>query len=98
MEGGAGVTTIKELRKAWEYEFKAWEMEMGSLPTKLIASLDRSEPYIMSRAMIFKLVNKKYAVAIEEGCSCYDAADADIEVHPTLEAAMKSFDKWRLGR
>lgn len=92
------MTTTKELRKAWGYEFKAWEMEMGSLPTKLIASLDRSESYEMSRAMVFKLANRKYAVAIEEGCSCYEATDANIEIHPTLGAAMKSFDKWRLGR
>lgn len=85
---------IMKLKDSWSYEFKEWESKMGSIPVEQIASKSYDVSYEMHRAHIFKLLNNNYAVVTEDGCSCYDATWAQIEVHPTKKRATESFDKW----
>jgi len=81
------------LWKEWSYHFKEWMEKLQSAPIELIKSKDKSGSYEMNRRHIFKLENKKYAVIIERGCSCYSDSDAEIELFPNIKEAKKSFLK-----
>lgn len=70
---------------------------MESLPTRVVVSEDKGEAYEMNKATVFELESGRFAMAVEQGCSCYGADDADIELFPTEEAAMKSFKRWDSG-
>lgn len=76
------------------YEIEAWITSLGSVPVERVKHADHSEGYDMSEGHILRLENGKYAVVIEEGCSCYSSSDAQIELFPTLERAEESFKEW----
>lgn len=78
-----------------EWEIKAWIVRLGSNPIKTVAHEDRSQPYGMDRAHVFELENGQYALVTESGCSCYDAANADIDLLPNKKSAMSAFEKWK---
>lgn len=73
---------------------KAWTPRLSSNIVERVKHRDLSEPYEMHMAHIFKLGNGEYAVIIEEGCSCYVAEEAQIELFPNFKRAELSFDKW----
>lgn len=76
------------------WDLSAWIEQLGSVPVERLRHEDHSESYEMSVAHLFRLENGKYAVVIEEGCSCYSSSDAQIEVFPSLERAEASFNEW----
>lgn len=75
-------------------DLKAWIVALGSMPVKRIAHKDFSVPYEMNMAHVYELENGKYALVTEQGCSCYSADRAVIDLFPALDAAMNSFTKW----
>lgn len=87
--------TKEQLMASWDYELKAWIGRLGSVPVKLIASEDKSESYEMDKFHVFELEDGKFATIIESGCSCYEPSQALIELFPTEEGAMESFNEWK---
>jgi hypothetical protein len=85
----------KELNEKW-YQVKYWN-ETGRFPSPAVAlvkSADHSEPYESDSQEIFKLKDGQFALVLESGCSCYDAAtDADIELYPDLTKAKEAWNK-----
>lgn len=77
-----------------DYEIEYWIERLGSPPVERVRHADHGESYEMSQAHLVRLENGKYAVIIEEGCSCYSSEDAQIEVFPTLERAEENFKEW----
>ena len=75
------------------WEIEAWIIRLGSMPKERVAHKDLSEPYEVREAHVFLLENGQYAV-VEEGCSCYEPASAEIEVFPSLAAASVKFNAW----
>ena len=49
----------------------------------------------MERRHIFELENGKFAVVNEEGCSCYDVVEADIDIYPNLDFAKLAYKRLR---
>ena len=86
--------TIAEKVGIDSWDLSAWIEQLGSVPVERVRHADHSESYEMSVAHIFRLENGKYAVVIEEGCSCYSSSDAQIELFPTLKRAEESFNEW----
>jgi len=84
---------ICEGLNSWDVQY--WLPTLGSNPVERVAHFNNSYDYEMSEAHVLKLENGKYATVIEEGCSCYSSADAQIELHPTKKAAMKRFEQWK---
>jgi hypothetical protein len=78
-----------------KYEIDAWRFTLGSAPIKRVAHCDLSEPYEMREAHVFKLENGKYALVTEEGCSCYESSDADIDLFSGKKDALEAFEKWK---
>ena len=76
------------------WEIKAWSTRLGSYPIKVVAHEDRSEMYETNEATVVELENGKYALITEQGCSCYESEDAEIELFPSRIQALESFDKW----
>ena len=81
-----------------EWDLKAWIGTLGSVPVERLAHEDLSESYEMTVAHVFKLENKKYALITEEGCSCYESSQAEIELFPTKAAALEAFEKWKKAK
>lgn len=80
------------------YEVETWLSKFeGAEPIKKYDEEDRSESYDVDLAFILQLHNGKYALIIEEGCSCYEAADAKIELFPTLKRAQEQFNLWKIN-
>lgn len=84
----------EEMEKHFQYEFEYWKGHSGFEPIECLRSEDYSESYEMTMAHLFKLEGEKYAVVTEEGCSCYLASDANIEIFPSLKKAEDKFDEW----
>lgn len=78
-----------------DYELKAWIGTLGSMPVERVAHEDYSAAWEMDRAHVFRLENGQFALVTESGCSCYEPEGASIDLHPTLESAMKSFETWK---
>lgn len=76
-------------------EISAWIHALGSMPISRIAHEDRSQSYEMDVAHVFELENGKFALVTEEGCSCYESSDAQIELFPDKKKALKQFEKWK---
>ena len=81
-----------------DYEIEAWLSRLGSPPVECLKVADLSASYEMTKCGILRLLNGQFATVVEEGCSCYSSSDADIELHPTYEAAWVSFQKWYKSR
>lgn len=80
--------------KAWRYEFEAWVLRLGGLPTELLASKNRSEGYEMNQMHVFKIRPGRYAVVWESGCSCYEARNAGIFIYGRKAEALADFKRW----
>jgi hypothetical protein len=80
---------------ASDYALECWEQQFGSRAVQQVAHADWSEPYEVDSAHVFKLLDGKFAVVIERGCSCYDYSDADITVVSTKEEALRLFQEGR---
>lgn len=79
----------------WSYEFKAWEPQFGSPAVAIVKQEDKSAPYEMDRATLFRLKERGvYALVVEEGCSCYEVHDAQIDVIRGKQEALAAFDRW----
>lgn len=77
-----------------EWSIKEWIFTLGSMPIAEVVHLDLGEAYTRREAHVLKLENGKYALIVEEGCSCYTAANAEIELFPSEFKAMRAFDRW----
>lgn len=85
-------------RAEWEYSFEAWESELGIFAghkaEELLASKDYSADYEMDRLHVFKLDhNGGYCLVSEQGCSCYETADATGTIYASEADAMAAFAK-----
>lgn len=78
-----------------DYEIKEWVLKMESFPESVVASESRPRSYETHAAHVFKLQNGKYALVVEDGCSCYSASDALVELFPLKKVAMEKFSKWQ---
>ena len=76
------------------YQIEAWIIRLGSMPIQRIAHQDLGQNYAIRQAHALKLENGKYALVIEDGCSCYDPSKASIEIHPTKTSVIKAFEGW----
>ena len=85
---------LLELLGIDKWEIEAWITRLGSMPIKVIDRCDSSEYYSTTKFTILKLEDGNYATVEENGCSCYTAEDAEIEVFPTKEKAVAQFEKW----
>lgn len=83
-----------DLNKEWEYQFREWKKVIGFEPIEHIKSEDFSEPYEIDIGHVFKLVEDKGALVLEQGCSCYDAGDASIDIYPDVECALDALERW----
>lgn len=88
----------KTVRDGWRYEFRVWEPVWQEKATHLVKSIDRSEPYEMNRAHVFRLESGKYVLTTESGCSCYESSDAQHDYFPTREKAIAAIQKWDIDR
>lgn len=89
----------EELVEKWSWSLKnSWAQRLGSPPVELVDSADYSRSWEMDRAHIFRLENGEYALIVEQGCSCYTADWADIQLHPDEEKAVKKFREWKKTR
>lgn len=77
-----------------DWQIEAWIMRLGSFPIERIAYQNNSGGYRKAEAHIVKLENGKYATITEEGCSCYTADRAEIQIHPNERSAKDLFNKW----
>lgn len=77
-----------------DYELDAWRARLGSKVVARVAHEDRGGSYDMNQAHVLQLENGTFALVTEEGCSCYDVNEANIDLHPNLQAAMTAFKKW----
>lgn len=93
-ENGKKLESNKKLLKQYEYELKEWLPILLSAPVRLVKTGDKSPAWEMDRFHVFELENGQYATVLECGCSCYDYGDADIELFPDEESAMKKYDEW----
>jgi len=76
------------------YELESWIGALGSMPVKILKEADHSASYETNEAHAIELENGKFALIVESGCSCYDSADADIELFPDEKSVMAKFDAW----
>jgi hypothetical protein len=77
-----------------EWEIKEWIARLGSMPVEIIEDCDRSAAYEVTKFKVLKLENGNYATVEENGCSCYTASEANIEIFSSKEEAVKQFEKW----
>ena len=77
-----------------KWEIEAWITRLGSMPIKVIDRCDRSESYSIAKFTILKLEDGKYATVDENGCSCYNSEDANIEIFSTEKEAKIQFEEW----
>lgn len=75
-------------------EIEKWLPTLGSMPEECLAWRTFDESYQMIQAHVWQLENGNYALIVEEGCSCYDPDDAQIELFPRLHTAIDAFDRW----
>lgn len=73
----------------WDYE--AWVIRLGGLPTEVLAHEDRSGGYEQNSAHVFKIRPGRYALVTESGCSCYSSRDAAIYIYGRASDALKDF-------
>lgn len=76
-----------------DYEIETWLPTLGAVPSKLLASCDRSDD-ALDRGAAVQLENGKYALITESGCSCYESGDANIELFPTEDSVMAQYKIW----
>ena len=81
-----------------DWEIKAWITRLGSMPIEIVESCDRSADYEVTKFKVLKLENGNYATVEENGCSCYEADDADIEIFSSKKEAVAQFEKWERQR
>ena len=86
------------LWEQWGYQISGWIEKLQSVPIQLIKTSDLSRPYEMSSCHLFKLENGRYAVIVEEGCSCYRSEDAEIDIFPDKKVAMEAFKVWEKSK
>lgn len=77
------------------WQIEAWIMRLGSFPVQRIEHCDRSGGYRKRAAHVLVLENGKYALVSEIGCSCYSAADAEIEIFPNKRVVLSKFSVWK---
>lgn len=77
-----------------DWDLKEWLISLGSFPVEVVSTKNFGGSYERRMAHVLKLENKKFATIIEEGCSCYSASQAKIEVHPDKKTAMNVFNSW----
>ena len=94
----SNVMTLEEMKNKFKYEFKFWLQIFKSDPVSCLKSEDRSASYEMSACHVFKLNNGQYAVVVEEGCSCYEPINANIDLYPTERIALDKFNEWEKKR
>ncbi len=75
-------------------ELCSWAYRFGSIPEALLASHDRSEPYEMDRGHVFRIWPGRYALVLEQGCSCYDYTKAKIYLYGDEKSAMEDYTRW----
>ena len=78
----------------WREELHAWAYRFGSIPEALLATCDRSESYEMDRAHVFKIWPGRYALVLEQGCSCYVYEEADIYLYGDEKSVMEDYTRW----
>ena len=79
-----------------DYEISAWIMRLGSFPVECIKTGDAGESYVKEQFHVVKLENGKFASIHESGCSCYEASNAEIDLHPNQKSAMTAYRKWEI--
>lgn len=77
------------------WQVSAWIHKLGSFPVERVAHVDHGAGYTKRACHILKLENKRYALVSECGCSCYESADAEIDLHPDKKSAMRAFEQWK---
>lgn len=77
---------------SWQIE--AWIMRLGSFPRKRVFHKDYAGSYEKREAHVLQLENGKYALVVEEGCSCYESSQANIEIFQSLFKVRSQFEKW----
>jgi hypothetical protein len=79
---------------SWGHEFDAWADRLGGIPQALICSATRNGDYVMDCAHLFEIWPGRYALVLEEGCSCYDVRDARIYIYGRGDEAVGDFFAW----
>ena len=77
-----------------EWELKSWIARLGSVPVKIIEDCNRSADYEVTKFKVLKLENGNYATVEENGCSCYESSQANIEIFSSKKEAVAQFEKW----
>lgn len=83
------MSEFEKMQNQFSYELEYWNGTTGFEPVALVATEDNSGSYEMSRLHVFQL-KRGYAIVSEQGCSCYSASDADIDIHPDLDSVKTS--------
>lgn len=76
-------------------EWEAWETQLGSVPVECVAHEDFSSYSGRCDASIYRLENGEYALVVQEGCSCYESSQADIEKFPSIGPASEKLEQWK---
>lgn len=80
--------------QTWHYEFDAWKGRLGGIPQALICSASRDGAYEMDSAHVFQIRPNRFALVLEQGCSCYYVEEADIYIYERMEEAIRDFFRW----
>lgn len=80
-----------------EYTTKQWSEQFNIKILERIAHEDEGGNYETHEIHVVSLEGNKYAVITEDGCSCYDSSQAEIEMFPTKKAALAKFEEWKRG-
>lgn len=85
---------ISHIHTISENELKSFIVRLGSMPIECLAFRDFAGSFEMSQAHVWRLENGQYALIVEDGCSCYDSNEADIDLFPTVSEAVDKYQKW----
>ena len=77
-----------------QYAIEDWLPRLGAAPVERLAHADLGYGYEMIAAHVFRLADGKFALVVEEGCSCYTSEEAQIESFPTAYSALSAYRKW----
>ena len=83
----------EKLANAYKYAFECWMKNFQSVPIEEVEHYSVSVGYDVHDGHIFKLEDGNYAVVIEDGCSCYDYDEAEIEIFKEFDKALDSYNK-----
>ena len=92
--GGRTLTGLPFDPERWREELRAWAYRLGGIPEVLLVSHDRSESYEADRAHVFKVRPGRYALVLEQGCSCYNYKDARIYLYGDRKSVMNDYNRW----